>query len=238
MGFDEIESDLRLGERLKNWAQVKGFRANEEADALIQFMRAGHEAFGPAFIEQAYRNGDLPSGPADALIGLLGGGKSGRDALKAADDAAVLAGRVLRGAVREPGPLREFEVGTYKELAAIRRSFGAEGAFDIDHVPSKAALRIAREADLGQSLTAAEVRQLEDGAIAVAIDRSMHRDSRTYAGRNNAIKIVDAADLHQAIKSDLNVFVQNSVNRGISDYETMKTVASILVQSRQRGLIR
>jgi filamentous hemagglutinin len=105
-------------------------------------------------------------------------------------------------------------------------------------MPSKAALRIAREEDLGRPLTAAEVRRIEEDGITVAIDRNMHRDSRTYAGRNNSLKIDDAANLHVAIRNDLNVFIENAAARGLSEYQTMRTVAAILMQSRQRGLIR
>lgn len=51
-------------------------------------------------------------------------------------------------------------------------------------------------------------------------------------------KIDDAANLHVAIKNDLNVFIENAAARGLSEYQTMKTVAAILMKSRQRGLIK
>lgn len=229
---------LQLGERISNGLQARGFKKNADADAYDRFMRTGMDLFGSKFVQQAIRAGDLPGGPGDLLIGLVGIGKAGQQAIRAADDASYLVQRMFIGGAREAGPLRELEVGTYKELNSIRRTFGTAGTYDVDHIPSKAALRIAREDELGRSLTAAEVRQIESEGIGVVIGRDMHRDSRTYAGRNNALKIDDAANLHQAVRNDLNVFIGNAAARGLSEYQIMKTVAAAVMKNRQAGVMK
>jgi len=184
------DSDPQLGDRFVNWLAGRGFKTNADANAYETFMRTGKELFGDEFIRQAIRAGDLPGGPGDLAIGLVGGGKSGHQAIRAADDAAHLVERTLLGSVRKIGPLRELEVGMYGELVSIRRTLGAEGAYHIDHIPSKAALRIAKEAELGTKLSKAEIQQIDNEGIGVVMSRDMHRDSRTYAGRNHALKII------------------------------------------------
>jgi hypothetical protein len=230
--------DLQFGEQFSNWLQGRGFKTNAEADAYRAFMLTGKELFGDQFITQAIRARDLPSGPGDLIIGLVGGGKGGREVIRAADDAAYLVERTLIGAVREAGPLRAFEVGTYEELNSIRRTFGTEGAYDIDHIPSKASLRVAMEDDLGRELQKDEIRQIENNGIGVVMEREMHRDSRTYAGRNNALKIVDAANLHEAVRNDLTVFIDNAAARGMSEYQIMKTVSAVIMKSKQAGVMK
>jgi len=146
--------------------------------------------------------------------------------------------RTLLGSVRKIGPLRELEVGTYKELDSIRRTFGTEGVYHIDHIPSQASLRIAMEKELGRKLSDDEIRQIGNDGIGVAIRRDMHLDSRTYAGRNNALKIIDAANLHEVVRKDLTVFIDNAAARGIGEYDIMKTVSAIIMKNRQEGLIK
>jgi len=111
-----------------------------------------------------------------------------------------------------PGPVREFDTGTYRDLKA-RETVG--DALQHDHIPSSAALLRARENELGRKLTPAERRALHGDATAVEISDLLHSMSRTYKGRNTPTQIdLDAGDLRAAMERDLRTLRKNLLEDG------------------------
>lgn len=78
----------------------------------------------------------------------------------------------------------------------------------MDHQPSYAAQKAAKEAALRRELTPAEAAALKANTPAVASPRDIHQQtSPTYGGRNTPERIAtDAADLDAAATRDSNAF--------------------------------
>lgn len=65
-----------------------------------------------------------------------------------------------------------------------------------DHSPSFAALRTAKEAELGRPLTELETKTLYQNSTAVEVPRDVHIAGPIYGGKNTPAQIQqDAADL-------------------------------------------
>jgi Pretoxin HINT domain len=103
--------------------------------------------------------------------------------------------------VLQPG-----ELDTYGEL----RQRTGEGKFDRDHIPSKGALKIRAAQLKGKDLTPEEEKMIENAALAVVIPKDLHKEGRTYAGKNTlALQTEDAADLAGAAAKDIAAHLEN-----------------------------
>ncbi|WP_225851744.1 hypothetical protein, partial [Xanthomonas sontii] len=83
-------------------------------------------------------------------------------------------------------PVQELDVDSYNNLKS--REVVGDG-LEHDHIPSFAALRLAKETELGRPLTKAESKLLYDNAIAVEVPREVHVAGETYGGKNTAEQI-------------------------------------------------
>lgn len=110
------------------------------------------------------------------------------------------------------GPVRELDVGTYRNL----RSRAVRGdRMQHDHIPSTAAIIRARELELGRRLSRRERREIRDNAVAVELRDALHHASRTYGGRNTRAQIeLDARDLRAAAERDYQTLRINLVTDG------------------------
>jgi hypothetical protein len=100
------------------------------------------------------------------------------------------------------------QVGTARELLELRKRSGVKDAFDIDHIPSRAALIKNAENAAGGPLEESVKRQISNEGTAVAIPRNIHQgNSSTFGGRNNQTKIAgDAGNLSAAVTRDINAY--------------------------------
>lgn len=134
-----------------------------------------------------------------------------------------------------PGPVKEFEVGPYRGLQ--RRETTGDG-MQHDHIPSSAAIRRARENELGRRLDPDERRALHNDATAVELSDLLHSLSRTFKGRNTQDQIdLDASDLRAAMERDLRTLRTNLTNDGrLSSDEIANVLQEIRDLNLKRGI--
>lgn len=110
--------------------------------------------------------------------------------------------------------VKTLDVGTYGELAPKSNGDGLTP----DHIPSFAAIRQAREAELGRELNVSEERELRSTTNCIIYGTCTHQqESRTYGGRNTAAQIKqDAQDLGAAQERDLQAIRDALINQGNS----------------------
>lgn len=236
----DLQNTGGFTEKASNWLIGSGYRTDEEAAAYSGYVKTGSELFGQEqFIGDLARKGELQTGPGYLMADLVGVTSSAGKLFSGARTLLTLEKEMALFVERRGiGALKEFEVGTYRELNAIRKKFGTEAAFDLDHIPSQAALKLAYAEKVGTKLTTDQVKMVEQEGVAIAMRKTMHQASRTYAGRNSVFKLVDSANLHTAIKADLNVYIANATNAGVPKSTIMQTVTQVIYRNRQAGLIK
>ena len=132
--------------------------------------------------------------------------------------------------------VQELEVDAYKNLKA--REVVGDG-LEHDHIPSFAALRTAKEAELGRPLTELETRTLYQNATAVEVPREVHIAGPTYGGKNTPAQIQqDAADLCGAVCRDTDALRANLNKRGYDSRLVDETVQKIVERNRKAGVIK
>ncbi|WP_155770337.1 hypothetical protein [Pseudomonas asplenii] len=108
-----------------------------------------------------------------------------------------------------------------------------------DHIPSFAALRAAKEAELGRPLTDLEQKALYDNATAVEIPRDVHIAGRTFGGKNTPTQIQqDALDLCGAVCRDTDALRGNLTSRGYDPKLIDETIEAIFERNRQLGVVK
>ena len=107
-----------------------------------------------------------------------------------------------------------------------------------DHIPSFAALVAANETILGRSLTASELRQLKNESTAITLPHELHKQSRTYKGRNTQEQIQeDAQNLCVAQCKDLAVLEKNLEKSGkYTKSEIEQAIKEIKEKNEIRGI--
>ncbi|NBF08438.1 hypothetical protein [Pseudomonas sp. Fl4BN1] len=165
--------------------------------------------------------GDSHVSVSDGRVNERGGG-SGGDAAKAT--------------VPSKTAVQELEVDSYKNLKA--REVVGDG-LEHDYIPSFAALRTAKEAELGRPLTELETKTLYQNSTAVEVPRDVHIAGPTYGGKNTPAQIQqDAADLCGAVCRDTDALRANLNNRGYDSKLVDETVQKIVERNRKAGVIK
>jgi len=156
--------------------------------------------------------------------------------------AAVSDGASTAGAsgAKESAPsktaVQELEVDAYKNLKA--REVVGDG-LEHDHIPSFAALRTAKEAELDRPLTELETKTLYQNSTAVEVPRDVHIAGPTYGGKNTPAQIQqDAADLCGAVCRDTEALRANLNSRGYDSKLVDETVQKIVERNRNAGGIK
>jgi filamentous hemagglutinin len=127
--------------------------------------------------------------------------------------------------IKYQGPVLECQVAGYDSLAA-RAEVGDER--EHDHIPSNAAVKAYLEKNLRRKLTYEESTLVKKRATAVEVHKHVHRQSRTYKGRNTRAQIQrDAENLRAAAEQDIKVLKENLMQQGISEEEIQKCIANI-----------
>ncbi|WP_152545440.1 hypothetical protein [Microbacterium sp. CH12i] len=137
------------------------------------------------------------------------------------------------------GPVREFDVGTYRDL---RKGETVGDHMQHDHIPSSAALIRAHEnANVGD-MTPAQRQEVRDAihnsGVAVELSDALHAMSRTFKGRNTQDQIdLDASDLGAAMERDLSTLRNNLMNDGrLKPDEISDVIQLIRNMNRERGI--
>lgn len=160
-----------------------------------------------------------------AAVGIIPGSdvaikplKAAKQAFQKAKEAEKLgniseATNYLNKASEELEKVKALDVGSYKDLK--RRSVVGDN-LDLDHIPSFAALKKAKENELGRKLSPKEEKILRDEATTVAVPKDIHLNSRTFGGNNTRKQIIDDANnLCLAQQCDLNKMRSSLIEKGI-----------------------
>ena len=126
------------------------------------------------------------------------------------------------------------DVDSYKVLKA--RSVVGDN-LDLDHIPSFAAQIKSLEKDLGRQLTREEKYKLKNEATAIAIPKEVHKNSRTYGGRNSSSQTLkDSKDLCGAQCLDLEQNKNNLLNYGFDEDDINQAIEKVKNRNSERGI--
>ena len=139
------------------------------------------------------------------------------------------ASKLINKASDEIQAVKPLDVGSYKELKA--RAVVGDG-LEHDYIPSFAAIRQAKENELGRKLTPAEERTLFNNATAIEVPKDVHQAGPTYGGKNTPSQVKqDAMNLCGSECRDTDALRKNMLDRG---YDS-KLVDDAIKQIKERN---
>ncbi len=161
--------------------------------------------------------------------------------------AGVVGGKIVKGKDSETNtskprtdvadkkdPVKELEVGSYKELKS--RAQVGDG-LEHDHIPSFAALKKAKENELGRKLTDNEAKTLYNEATVIEVTKDTHKAGRTHSGKNTTEQIAkDAQNLCEAQRCDIDVLRQNLLDRGHSKKAVDDAILKLTERNKDKGI--
>ncbi len=129
-------------------------------------------------------------------------------------------------------PVKPLEVGEYHDLAGRSRNDG----MDIDHIPSKGALR-KYLLDNHPELKRHHIDIALKMGAAIAIPKRVHQKySETYGGRNSiAKKAQDASDLEMAVDSNFDAQAPGLKEEGYTDEQLNKAREELHRLNKEQG---
>ncbi|MDU0293630.1 hypothetical protein [Saccharothrix longispora] len=133
-----------------------------------------------------------------------------------------------------PAPVKPLDVGTYGDLKK-REKVGDK--LEHDHIPSSAALKKAKEKQLGRKLTPQEAREIHQRGTTIEVPAQVHAKGDTYRGKNTADRIAaDAADLGKAADRDYATTRKNLIDHGYSAADVDAALARMRAENLKRGI--
>jgi filamentous hemagglutinin len=163
--------------------------------------------------------------------------EAGRKLSKLADEASDTSRQATKALKRTdtgPGPVKPLDVGTYGDLKK-REKVGDN--LEHDHIPSSAALKKAKEKELGRKLTPQEAREIHERGSAIEVPKEVHAQGDTFRGRNTPDQIdADASDLGAAAKRDYTTTRKNLIDHGYSPEEVDAALDRMREANRKKGI--
>lgn len=163
--------------------------------------------------------------------------EAGRKLGKLVDEAGETAQQATKALKRTdtgPGAVKPLDVGTYGDLKK-RATVGDK--LEHDHIPSSAALKKAKEKELGRKLTPREAREIHERGTAIEVPKDVHAQGDTWRGRNTEAQIeADAADLSAAAKRDYTTTRKNLIAQGYSPEEVDAALDRMREANREKGI--
>ena len=220
-----------------------GAKMDAHRDELLAgFAKAGSD-FIPIYGDiKSFQEADSALGYLAAVVGILPGLGDEAGALLKGADKALKAGdletasKLINKASEKIENVKALDVGSYKELKT--REVVGDG-LEHDHIPSFAALRKAKENELGRPLTEAEAKNLYQNATAVEVPKDVHKAGPTYGGKNTVAQVEqDALDLCGAVCRDTDALKDNMVERGYDPKKVDDAIKNIIEKNRQLGVIK
>ena len=155
-----------------------------------------------------------------------------RAAEKAGNATDVL--KYQKEAIKQFENVKALDVNSYKNLK--QRSIVGDN-LDLDHIPSFAAQIKSLEKSLGRQLTREEKYKLKNEATAIAIPKEVHKNSRTYGGRNTSSQTLkDSKDLCGAQCLDLEQNKNNLLNYGFDEDDINQAIEKVKNRNSERGI--
>lgn len=161
--------------------------------------------------------------------------ESMRNLSKIADDVGDASRKTADKLKRtDTGPVKALDVGSYKDLKA-REVVG--DALEHDHIPSSAALKKAKERELGRKLTPAEARDIHNRGATLEVPKEVHAKGDTFRGKNTPDQIeADSRDLSAAAERDYATQRQNLIDHGYSPEKVDEAIAKMRELNRSMGI--
>jgi filamentous hemagglutinin len=160
--------------------------------------------------------------------------KAAEKALKNGDIAG--ASKLINQASDEIQSVKALDVGSYSDLKA-REVVGDN--LEHDHIPSFAAIKKAKENELGRPLTDTETKNLYQNATTVEVPKDVHAAGPTYKGKNTPAQVQqDAADLCGAVCRDTDSLRKNMLERGYDQKLVDDAIKQIIERNRQTGVTK
>lgn len=133
-----------------------------------------------------------------------------------------------------PGNVKPLDVGKYSDLKKYEK---VGDNLEHDHIPSSAALKKAKEEELGRKLTPQERRDLHNEGIAIEVPREVHAKGDTWRHKNTQDQIsTDASDLGTAASRDYNTARKNLIDHGYSAEEVDAAIETMRQLNREKGI--
>ncbi|MCC8671645.1 hemagglutinin repeat-containing protein [Xanthomonas arboricola] len=169
----------------------------------------------------------------DAMMAAIGATTAGTGAKSILESSQGIGGKI-DSAKELKGAVQELDVDSYGGL----RSRAVVGDnLEHDHIPSFAAVRAAKEKELGRKLSSEEERVLYNESTAIEVSKDVHKESPTYKGRNTPSQIEkDASDLCAAACRDINDLRTNLLKRGYDKSEIEAAVEKIVRRNQEIGI--
>jgi hypothetical protein len=136
--------------------------------------------------------------------------------------------------VHNAGHVKPLDVGTYSDL---KKGAKVGDNLEHDHIPSSAALKKAKEHELGRKLTPQEARDVHEQGLAIEVPKDVHAKGDTYKGKNTPAKIdADAADLSAAAERDYATQSQNLIDAGYPPEDVAAAIDKMRAANNERGI--
>lgn len=130
--------------------------------------------------------------------------------------------------------VKPLDVGTYGELKKLEQ---VGDNLEHDHIPSSAALKKAKEKQLGRKLTPKEAREIHERGIAIEVPKEVHAKGNTFRGKNTPDQIdADASDLSVAAERDYTATRTNLIDHGYSPEAVDAALAKMYKLNRGAGI--
>ncbi|SHG87673.1 filamentous hemagglutinin [Pantoea sesami] len=233
--------------KAKNCTGLSAAACGAKMDAQRDELLAGFAEAGSDFIPvygdiKSFQEADSALGYLAAVIGIMPGlGDTAGKAIKGAEKALKAgdletASKLINKASDEIQAVKPLDVGSYKELKD--RSVVGDG-LEHDHIPSFAAIRQAKENELGRKLTPAEEKNLYNNATAIEVPKDVHQAGPTYGGKNTAAQVEqDALDLCGAECRDTDALRKNMLERGYDPKLVDDAIRQLKERNSQIGVTK
>ncbi|HHI2455613.1 VENN motif pre-toxin domain-containing protein [Escherichia coli] len=233
--------------KAKNCAALSADACSTKMDAHRDELLAGAIEFGSDFIPvysdiKSFAEADSALSYLAAIVGIMPGlGDTAGKAIKGAEKALKAgdletASKLINKASDEIQAVKALDVGSYKELKD--RSVVGDG-LEHDHIPSFAAIRQAKENELGRKLTPAEEKNLYNNATAVEVPKDVHQAGPTYGGKNTSSQVKqDAINLCGAECRDTDALRKNMLERGYDPKLVDDAIRQLKERNSQIGVTK
>ncbi|WP_338899807.1 contact-dependent inhibition effector tRNA nuclease [Escherichia coli] len=233
--------------KAKNCAGLSADACSTKMDAHRDELLAGAIEFGSDFIPvysdiKSFAEADSVLSYLAAIVGIMPGlGDTAGKAIKGAEKALKAgdletASKLINKASDEIQAVKALDVGSYKELKD--RSVVGDG-LEHDHIPSFAAIRQAKENELGRKLTPAEEKKLYNNATAIEVPKDVHQAGPTYGGKNTSSQVKqDAINLCGAECRDTDALRKNMLERGYDPKLVDDAIKQLKERNSQIGVIK
>ncbi|MFD2024232.1 polymorphic toxin-type HINT domain-containing protein [Promicromonospora aerolata] len=136
--------------------------------------------------------------------------------------------------VHNASHVKPLDVGTYSDLKKAEK---VGDNLEHDHIPSSAALKKAKEQELGRKLTPQEAKDIHEQGLTIEVPKEVHAKGDTWRGKNTQDRIgTDAADLSAAAERDYATQSKNLIEAGYKPEDVAAAIEKMRTANKERGI--